>query len=71
VRIAESHRTPVTAAAAASAHAQLTPTDLQHFSKYSNIKGAPNQPASINFEDFKLFTRAVKYYCHLLNDALA
>lgn len=71
IRVAESHRTPLTLAAATVAYAQLTPADIQHFGKYAHIKGAPNPPASINFEDFKLFTRAVKYYCHLLNDALA
>ena len=71
VRISESHRTPVTTAAAQSAYAQLTASDLAHLAKYQHIKGGPNQPADINFEDFKLFTRAVKYYCNLPNEALA
>ena len=71
VRIAESHRTPVTSAAAAAAFGQLTAADHQHFAKYAYIKGAPNPPDSISFEDFKLFTRAVKYFSNLLNDALA
>lgn len=71
VRIAESHRTTVTTKAAQSAYSQLTSSDLAHFAKYQHITGAPNQLADINFEDFKLFTRAVKYYCNLLNEALA
>jgi hypothetical protein len=71
VRIAESHRTPVTSAAAVAAFGQLTATDHQHFAKYAYINGAPNHPDSISFEDFKLFTRALKYFSNLLNDILA
>lgn len=70
VRVANSHIKGSTATHVAIAYAALSETDLQHFISCYTLQ-APNAPNQINFEDFKLFTRAIKYYSKLLNEACA
>ena len=53
---------------AVKAFDSLTVSDMAHFHKYPLTAGAPNKPGEINFEDFKLFTRSVKYYSKILNE---
>lgn len=40
---------------------------LQHFKENYELD-APNKPEQINFEDFMLYTRAIKYFSNILND---
>lgn len=40
---------------------------LSHFKDNYNLQ-APNKPDQISFDDFKLYTRAVKYFSNILND---
>lgn len=68
VRVANSHIKGSTAANVISAFASLSAGDLQHFSRCYGLR-APNPPSDISFEDFKLFTRAIKYYSNLINEA--
>lgn len=69
VRVANSHIKGSTAAAVTAAFKSLTPSDIQHFTTCYDL--TPNAPADVRFEDFKLFTRAIKYYSNLLNEACA
>jgi hypothetical protein len=68
VRIASVHLDDDTKKAAEQAFADLTPTDHQHFLSYAHIYGAPNPPGMLSFQDFKLYTRAIKYYINVVND---
>ena len=68
VRVAGTHPTYKTREKAEKAFSSLTASDLAHLSQYPLLSGAPNPPDAINFEDFKLYTRAIKYYSNLLNE---
>lgn len=71
LRIASSHRTQETSEKAVRAFSKIKETDILHFKKYLHAGDAPNAPTGLSFDDFKLFTRAIKYYSNLLNEALA
>lgn len=70
VRVAGTHVTDKTQEKAVKAFSAMSSSDLDHFSQYEQINGAPNPPDSIAFEDFKLFTRAIKYYSNILNEVV-
>lgn len=70
VRVANSHIKGSTSTYVNKAFAALTQADLQHFSSCYGLQ-APNPPGQITFDDFQLFTRAIKYYSKLLNEACA
>jgi len=71
VRIASVHLDVSTLQAAELAFANLTQADHQHFQSYVHIYGAPNPPGMLTFQDFKLYTRAIKYYINIVNDVCA
>ncbi|MDK1024086.1 MAG: hypothetical protein QGD92_07630 [Gammaproteobacteria bacterium] len=71
VRIANSHHKGETLRNAGKAHSAITAADIAHFQTYDPAVMAPNAPEGICFEDFLLFTRAIKYYSKLLNEACA
>jgi hypothetical protein len=71
IRIASVHLDASTTQAAAQAFDFLTPTDIQHFHAYAHVYGAPNGPDMLTFQDFKLYTRAIKYYSNIVNDVCA
>lgn len=68
VRVAGTHVADKTQKKAAVAFAALTQNDIQHFAEYAQICTAPNKPEAIGFDDFKLYTRSIKYYSNILND---
>lgn len=68
VRVAGTHVDGKTLERAEKAFRALSPADSQHFRTYSQITQAPNTPDKISFEDFRLYTRAIKYYSNILND---
>ena len=68
VRISGAHVDTKTLAKAEKAFSALDASDIAHFNGFPLISGAPNKPDSITFEDFKLFTRSIKYYSNLLNE---
>lgn len=70
VRVANSHIKSSTSSQANTAFGSLTSADLQHFATCYQLQ-APNPPGALTFEDFRLFTRAIKYYSKLLNEACA
>ena len=69
VRVANAHMTDETRAHAEDAFKALTAVQLEHFEGYELL--APNLPSSLKFDDFLLFTRAVKYYANVINDVCA
>ncbi|GGY16509.1 hypothetical protein GCM10008098_04760 [Rhodanobacter panaciterrae] len=71
IRIASAHINGDTAQDAEEAFHKLTTTDHLHFQQYVHILGAPNAPNLLTFQDFKLYTRAIKYYSNLVNDVCA
>jgi hypothetical protein len=71
VRIASVHVSSTTAQDADLAFGNLTPTDHQHFQKYPHLLVVPNAPGSLTFQDFRLYTRAIKYYINVVNDVCA
>lgn len=71
VRVSNTHVSQQTLRKARSAYAALTTSDLGHISQYEYIAVAPNPPGAITFEDFKLYTRSIKYYSNLLNEVCA
>lgn len=70
VRVANSHIKGSTSANVGTAFAALTNADMQHFYTCYGLNG-PNLPPNISFDDFMLFTRAIKYYSRLINEACA
>jgi hypothetical protein len=68
VRVAGAHVDEKTVEKAAKAFRALSSEDLQHFRTYSQITVAPNAPNDVSFEDFRLYTRSIKYYSNILND---
>ncbi len=68
VRVASSHLKSSTATQANTAFGALSPSDMQHFAACYQLQ-APNPPSALAFADFHLFTRAIKYYSRLLNEA--
>jgi hypothetical protein len=68
VRVAGAHVDDKTAEKAAKAFRVLSSADLLHFHTYPQITQAPNAPGEISFEDFRLYTRSIKYYSNILND---
>ena len=71
VRIASVHRSASTTQEAELAFRALTPLDHQHFQMYAHLYGVPNAPSSLTFQDFRLYTRAIKYYINIVNDVCA
>ena len=71
VRVAGNHISTSTATNAAAAFAALTAAEIAHFQGYSSILGAPHSPDTLTFHDFRLYTRAIKYYANLLNEVCA
>lgn len=71
VRVANSHHKGSTLTNAEKAYAVITSRDMSHFLSYDAAPPAPNPPDKICFADFLLFTRAIKYYSKLLNEACA
>lgn len=68
VRVAGTHVDEKTAEKAERAFRAMSQEDLHHFRAYPQITQAPNPPNSLSFEDFRLYTRAIKYYSNVLND---
>ncbi len=71
IRIASAHPNQKTEAEAIDAYNKITAHHLLHFSQYKYIVNAPNPPSRLNFHDFMLYTRAIKYYINILNDVCA
>jgi hypothetical protein len=70
VRVANSHVKDTTLSSVEKALKAFTPAEMAHFRTYDSST-SPNAPAQIRFDDFLLFTRAIKYYSKLLNEACA
>ena len=70
VRVANSHVAGNTADKAQVAYGLLNKSDLSHFTRCYSLQ-APNPPNDITFQDFQLFTRAIKYYSRLVNETCA
>ena len=68
VRVAGNHISQNTANSAAAAFTALTAAEIAHFQNYPFILGAPHAPNALTFHDFRLYTRAIKYYANLLNE---
>jgi hypothetical protein len=68
VRVANSHVVGNTANKAQVAFGLLSNNDLSHFTHCYELQ-APNPASDITFQDFRLFTRAIKYYSRLVNEA--
>jgi hypothetical protein len=68
VRIASVHIAPDTAQEAQLAFDAITVSDHQHFQQYQHLFGVPNAPSFLTFQDFRLYTRAIKYYINIVND---
>ena len=71
IRIASLHINPGTAQEAELAFNALSASDHQHFQQYHHMFGAPNAPSLLTFQDFRLYTRAIKYYINIVNDVCA
>jgi len=71
IRIASVHIGSSTAQDADTAFSSLTAADHQHFQQYAYLLDAPNAPSLLTFQDFKLYTRAIKYYINIVNDVCA
>lgn len=67
LRVSVVHRTDEASKAAHAAFKMLSP-QLSYFSKTYKL-AAPNKPDAVDFQDFRLFTRSIKYFANLLNDA--
>lgn len=69
LRVSIVHRTADNKRKAHKGFANLVREHGVHFaSSYAELK-APKAPADVGFDDFLLFTRAVKYFSNILNDA--
>ena len=68
VRVASNHVSAGAANNTSAAFAAITPTEISHFQNYAYIFGAPHAPGTLTFHDFRLYTRAIKYYANLLNE---
>lgn len=66
LRVSIVHRTDKASKAAHAAFNLLSP-QLSYFSKTYEL-AAPNKPDAVDFQDFRLFTRSIKYFANLLND---
>lgn len=71
VRVADNHVSASTATNASAAFTALTSVEIAHFQNYAYIFGAPHPPGTLTFHDFRLYTRAIKYYANLLNEVCA
>lgn len=68
VRNSGTHVDAKSAEKATKAFSAFSAADIAHFREYAKISSAPNLPEQISFEDFRLFTRSIKYYSNILND---
>jgi hypothetical protein len=75
VRVATLHRNEDTLKKAEAEFMKFTDADLDHFkNKYILEKSgyqlnAPNRYGELTYDDYYLFTRAIKYFSNLINDA--
>lgn len=71
VRVAGAHADEKTFEKSQRVFDALSAADIAHFHTYRLITSAPNPPGKISFEDFRLYTRSIKYYSNILNDVCA
>jgi hypothetical protein len=70
VRVANSHVKDATLSRADTEFTRLTTKQRDHYASCYSL-AAPNSPSQISFEDFRLFTRAIKYFARLINEECA
>lgn len=68
VRIATSHKNEDTLKKVEAEFDKFTSDDLVHFKTLYQLD-APNRYGELNYDDYFLFTRAIKYFSNLINDA--
>jgi len=69
LRVSDAHRSKKTAAQATKAFGRLQPMRAAFCETY--LLDAPNPPEQVHFDDFLLFTRAVKYLSRSINELWA
>jgi hypothetical protein len=67
VRVANSHVKDGTLSRADTEYNRLTKKQRDHYTSCYKL-AAPNPPSQVSFEDFLLFTRAIKYFSRLINE---
>jgi hypothetical protein len=69
VRTSVIHPSAETANRAERAYRSLVEESGEHIKRCYSDLSAPNRPREITFHDFRLYTRALKFYANLVNDA--
>lgn len=70
LRVSNVHLKDGTQSRAGRAYNSFNDRQIEYFRKNYDL-AAPDAPHQVNFSDFLLFTRAIKYYSRLVNEACA